>query len=262
MVRARNMMSWSSLSEDMVELILARLSLVDFVTRRVFMTCHSFYAAYRREVTAEQKDRSDLADSVMGRARVARLVSLIAPVFEGGSLGLGFVLASIHGHYIGADGVFRPPALTPSGRRTLAEAEPEDLRVVVAGPHILWRGNSHSIFVDAPKQAWGRLCMHNPHGGKGIKLHMYPTADEDFEVVALVQAMLSGGLARLVHDTGKYAEIRISAPTDRFTWAGVKAQIQPLLPFASRYIPGAQSSRVAPRFVEHIHIGLVPSDVQ
>lgn len=66
-----------------------------------------------------------------------------------------------------------------------------------------------------------------------------PSNDEDLVPVALVQALLSEGLARIIHEVGLRADIvilRSYLPTG-LTDAGQKAQILPLLPFATQYTP-------------------------
>ena len=96
------------------------------------------------------------------------------------------------------------------------------------------------------------LEMQIVHKAQFVSIKVIPTNDEDLVPVALVQALLSGGLTRIIRDAGRHAELRIgetytaSGFTDDggtytvrdFTLDGLKAQIFPLLPFASQYIPG------------------------
>jgi hypothetical protein len=249
-------MSWSSLPDDIVELILARLSLKDFVTTRMFVTCHSFHAAYRKRIILEHKSFLDLADKVVGHARITCLVRLIVRFLKGDVADLGFAFGNLNGRWISADGVLCGPAWFP----VMNPAAPtmEDLRVLVCKNQEPSE-NSHVVLVEERKQEWGTLSVHIPRDRRGFNMYVHPSVDGVREAMAVVQAMLSMGLAEFILDTEKQAVIRFTAPADGCRCAGMQARIQPLLPFPSRSTSVAKVIRDELYIVERIQIGLVPN---
>lgn len=68
-----------------------------------------------------------------------------------------------------------------------------------------------------------------------ISLTLSPVNDEDLGPVALFQVLLSEGLIPIFHYFGIHAKICIGQPrVHGCTRAGLRAQILPLMPFASR----------------------------
>jgi hypothetical protein len=99
-----------------------------------------------------------------------------------------------------------------------------------------------------------------------VHFSLGPIDEGDLKIVAVVQALLCGGLARLIHDTGRHADIGILLDDreQRSARAGLKALMVPLLPFASRYIPASvRDDRFCAGddlFVERMLIGQVQPD--
>ncbi len=96
---------------------------------------------------------------------------------------------------------------------------------------------------------------------KAVAFIVFPANDQEIKVVAMLQALLSEGLAELIRDGGKQAEIQILPESERCTRAGLQAQIVPLLPFASRYTRKAGGVVFWDCFRERMQFGKVPSDV-
>jgi hypothetical protein len=87
---------------------------------------------------------------------------------------------------------------------------------------------------------------------------MYPKHDEDVLMVAMIQALLSEGLAQFLHDTGKSAEVMIQSSMFKChcTRAGLQAQMLPLWPFATHYTR-LSFVNIVPCSAERMDIGVV-----
>jgi hypothetical protein len=100
-----------------------------------------------------------------------------------------------------------------------------------------WRSSVAMMYVYTDKFDFGRLNVYFTDDRVGIAFCVVPRGDEDLEPLAFMQALLSEGVAKVCRDAGKDAEVRVEG--SRYpvmgTPAGWKAQIAPLLPFASRY---------------------------
>ncbi len=243
-------MSWDSLHEDLLILILANLSLIELA--RAARTCRSFKAVYVRLMAVQQQSRRDLAVKVFGRERIACLLALITHLLKKEPLGSNSPEAMKEG-WISADGVFH--AQHP---RALPRSLAGDMCVTVCLN--LYRDLRTHLLVRAHDSFMAQLSVRISCDCKHVLFNLFPDTDDDLKVVGMVQAMLSWGLVDSINNAGKYAEIRIPHRSERCTWAGLKSQIVPLLPYASRYIPWAGKAGDRECFEERMLFGQVPYD--
>jgi hypothetical protein len=96
-------MSWSTLLDDVVEVILAQLSL--FELARTSPTCRSFQAVYNRLMTKEQNSRCDLAADYFGRGRITCMSLLVQQLLSGEQSELGPISEVSTEYRMSADGV-------------------------------------------------------------------------------------------------------------------------------------------------------------
>jgi hypothetical protein len=219
----------------MVHEILANLSLIGLA--RISRTCRSFNAVYRRLLAKEQKARHNLANSSCGRERVMGMIWFTTHLLKEEVAEAQFFRKSWGSAWrVCADGTLHGPIRPTSVRQS--PREPGDILVwpyLIPGPPAIG-----SVYVEAGNCRFGQFFMKFGCNGKGVTIFVTPASDDDLVFVAIVHAMLSKGLASFVYEAGSRVEIRIRGPinpTNRGTPAGLKAQIAPLLPFASRYTP-------------------------
>lgn len=245
-------MSWSSLPYDVVELILSNMSLIELA--RSSPTCGSFQTVYCKRMAVQQKSRLDLAEGFCGRERISCIVALIAHLLSGKALKRDFGAYQWNRCWISADGVLCGPVLNPSGSQFTFETG--DFCVMICpNKSSLWLNFDT---VKAHNSPWSYLEATIRPESNGVKVSVFSSHDEDLRPVAMVQAMLSGGLAQFLQDAGKWAEIQIlpSANSVRASAAGLKAQITPLLPFASRYMPADRHLENWEIFGERMQVGV------
>jgi hypothetical protein len=226
--------SWSSLPNDMVDVILANLSLIELA--ELSRTCTSFNAVYRRLIAQEQKARRNLAVNCCRLERIRVLARLTGHLLKDEVLHPCFFARAQNAWWISADGVLHGPVCAYGVRQLAREAG--DIFVwmyLEKGPPAI-----SNLFVEVTNCTAGQVTMQFNGERKGVTIYVFPTSQDDLAVVSVVQAMLSEGLADFVHEVGSRVEIRIRGPIipgSRITPAGLKAQIAPLLSFASRYTP-------------------------
>jgi hypothetical protein len=233
-------MSWSTLPDDMVEVILAKLSPLELA--RTSPTSRSFQAAYNRHVASVQKNRCKLANNHFGRERVACMILLIQQLLKGEQTKLDFACGSFTDHRMAADGVlhrrsgdgfvYRP---CPDSSYLDFMCEPGDICL----NFFVWCLTT-TIFVTTRDRSRGYLRLQIPVNRTGVEVDLgsggFPIGD-DHELVALVQAMLTGGLGRCIQHEGKWAENVTILPhiPSRVPVLELKAQMAPFMPIASQY---------------------------
>jgi hypothetical protein len=244
------MMSWDSLHEDLLILILANLSLIELA--RASRTCRSFKAVYGRLMAVEQQSRRDLAVKVFGHERIACLLALITHLLKHRPLGPNSSEEVKEG-WISGDGV-----LHVQHPRALPKSLAGDMSVTVCLN--LYRDRKIHLLVRAHDSFMAQLSVRISCDCKHVMFNVFPDTDDDLKVVGMVQAMLTWGLGGSINNAGKYAEICIPHRSERCTRAGLKSQIVPLLPFASRYIPWEEMVGDRNCFEERMLFGQVPSN--
>ncbi len=238
-------MSWSSLPLDMVELILGHLSLVDVA--QISRTSRTFQAMYRARMLLEQKARCELAIKSCGRKRILCVLGIFQHLLKGDSLCPEFVDNKWNHFWICAQGVLH--ALDPlSSAKSSRSSIRKDVGLevwVCPGGYGLRRASAKSKCRDEQKivvrvfPGWSQLSMNIDHTPMRSVIDVRTRGDDDVVPVALLQALLSEGLALCMHDAGQHVEVRIRPDFDfcEVTQVGLKAQIAPLMPFAPHGTP-------------------------
>jgi hypothetical protein len=265
--------TWSSLPDDTVEVILSYLSLVELMC--IFMTCRRFYAAYRRKLSVEHKSLSALGENAWGRARIKSIATLVAHFLEGKRLHQDFPNCEWNPYFVLADGVLHgDPSLGDHGWGFLPPFEAlfnaPGVRLIGVSLACLWSPYGGSYDHDPPldnllirplNELSATLTMVVSRISKEVTIEVLSVSEAGLEGVALLLALLSGGMAQWICDTGHHGVILIrpSLDADYFPAAGLHAQMAPLLPFASRY---ATRDGITPGFElngERMDIGRVVS---
>lgn len=223
-------MSWSVLPDDVVHVILDKVRLIDLA--RITTACTSFRAAYRRRMGVEEEARRQLAVNTFGAARIACILDLTVRLLKKEPLLPGLRDEFWDWFRIHEDGFLHGPLR----RAPLDTPNNGDIDVW------LWRTK-----VPCLDGAWGGIDVTAPEGEGTMQMkfrplfvdvEVIPTNDEDLVPMALVQALLGGGLARIIRDVGAHAEVRVGRfEKARYTQTGLKVQIAPLSPFGSQYTP-------------------------
>jgi hypothetical protein len=208
-------MSWSDLPYDVMETILSKLSSVRLA--QLSLTCKSFSTAYRKLTAAQQRARCKIAFASCGRERISRLLNLIVHLLNRQPLSP-----------VSADGVLHGPAHTLPPQSSHG---PEEMLVDVS--------LEHGIDVKASGSSASSLKVIIYGTSKHAYFSIAPSDDEDVQGVAIVQAMLSLGMAEIFKDAGGHADIGVWHYAEGSTRAGLEAQVAPLLPFARNYTPAA-----------------------
>jgi hypothetical protein len=224
---AHNITGLSSLPDHIVEVVLAKLSLVEL--SRIFTTCRSFYTAYRSQTARGQKSISALVENTCGPGRIACILGVIARFLEGKRVHPGFVNTRSTSYYVSADGVMYPTGSPPKVSSDLC------ISVVLLSPraHPTLPNEFRVSETERPRSYFIVAVWRHR---KGVKIRVVPESDADLGGVALLLSLLGMGLAQAIHDAGQHAEVSVceSADMDKFTREGLQAQIALLLPFASR----------------------------
>jgi hypothetical protein len=238
-------MSWSSLPEEMVDLILAKLSVIELA--RIATTCHRFHAMYWEQMAAQQKSHRSLAVTSFGSGRLDCISHLIDGMLKSATWIPKFNQSCWHSFWVSANGEMHV------ARDPLQEYRPGTVFV-----SLFW-GNFRSSFtgvllVQSPSRSVVRFRFR-PDRTLG-SIEVMPTKDEDVEGVALVQTLLGQGLPQLIGKSGQPAYVSIMRHPNPgiFTRAGLKSQIGPLFPFASRYDPRLSVLGDSVDFIERILI--------
>jgi hypothetical protein len=240
-------MAWTALPNDMVEVVLGNLSAVELAGMSA--TCTSVNGLSRRLMDAQWKAQCDEAIVSCGRARIACIVALIAHYLQGNWLTCYFSAWEWTCAWVSADGMMHGPA--PHNQVTRRMSEDGDFRLSLC---VDLDDSSVILFVEARHSAGSYIKVQTSPDRKQVSIDVVTTRDADFHVVALVQAMLSEGLAQLVRHAGKLVVISIrgKANTHGVTQRGIKSLISPLMPFAT--CCGQADVHVAERdkFEEHV----------
>jgi hypothetical protein len=231
--------SFSTLPFEMVEQVLAKLSLIELA--RISTTCSAFRAVSRTQIPREQEARCKLAVKVCGRERIARIVALIVGLLKGEPFSKDLITEKWNERWISADGVLYGP-LPRSSAGSRPQPEHGDIRVLIMpGSQDGSRTVYGSIAVAAGDWASSRIMVKALRDDKGAVTDVFPIWDGDLEVVALMQALLmSVGLVRLVQDEGQKFEIwirRVSgcSHAPMAPRAVLRAQVAPLVALATRH---------------------------
>jgi hypothetical protein len=217
------------LPDHLQELILMDLSFTELA--RVFTTCHVFKNAFVRKVAELQKARCDLAVKSFGRERVATIGALMGRFVKGETVDSVLVMNATNHCHISGDGTLhlRGPATAQ------VHESGGDIQVSVcvhdtsqcASPCM-------SMKVEAPNHSMVYVSMMQDR--EVVSIRVNPSSEDDFEGVALVQALLSGALAQALRDAGLSCDIYVHwCLSNRWTPAGFRGQIRPILPLASHY---------------------------
>jgi hypothetical protein len=251
--RAGDGEGWNELPYDMQELILTKRPLLELA--RISRTHTSFQAVFLALLAREQKARCSLIVECLGRARLARIALLITRFLKGEALeqdadGQSIVpgLEMWEDVTRWAKGTFEPPSLKGKiqvGSENTVIVFRLRIREPVEGGNVgdvvdvvnevtPAEATTMIVTMTASDSSQLRLSVTRTTGGGMIIV--YPCNDEDLLGVALMQALLSGEWCPNLVESGLVA-IRILARSylGNYSYAGLEAQILPLLPFASGY---------------------------
>ncbi len=228
-------MDWRALPPEMEEAILAKLSLIDLA--RVSPTCRTFHAVFCMRLPVEQRARCDLAAERFGRKRIARIIELLDRKLKGRTLEPH--MSDRHGHaspcWICEDGTCQSDIPAPSRDEN---GTPHNAQIRVSARLDGWRA-PYNLLVDVMLEGHGPLMVLQAKledTEKAMFIWVVHPHNHDVEGPALLQALLSGGLAQSCRDVGQHATIRLIGV--RFsrstTLTGLKALVAPLLPLMSR----------------------------
>jgi hypothetical protein len=244
--------SWSSLPDDVVEVILSNLSTLSLLKlARIGRTCTSFQTLYRRQLAAVHEARTALADKSFGQKRMERIGDFIIHFLKGEALGPDSVEHETNMYRISADG-----AVSDVRRAGHVTEEADDVFVStdITYPFFRTHHNLDTLLVHYGRNI-SRLLMQIRRTGRGPLIDIFPENDGDLEGVALAQTLLSGGVAKCICDLGQCADLSLHPATNGATQAGLKFQIATLIPFSSRYTRVGPMSKNSCRFTEKMQIG-------
>lgn len=197
-------------------------------------TCSTFRAVYLQRMAALQKSRVDLALSLCGRERVACIIALIADLLLGKPRKEDFVANQPNRFWVTADGDLLGPMHNTLGMQWTIETGDLWVMPFQEGMYVWCNFNP----VDAPDYERSFLSVHIRPDRKGVVINVRPSQDQDLRPVAMLQALLAGGLAEFFDIAGKWAYINIIVQGTSAGVMALKDHAVPLLPFASRYMVG------------------------
>jgi hypothetical protein len=181
-------MSWDLLPNELVEVILANLSLADLA--RTSATCSSFKSVYCRLMAQQQKAQCDLAYKSCSREQIASLIKLTAHLLKEKFQDSGNMWGQGGQYRIAEDGVlYGPPPFVPLSHM-ICTARDVNTHVGTCRPSVA------VMYVSAASFGMERLKVFFTDNGMGITFLVDPRDDEDLEPVAFMQALLSEGLAK------------------------------------------------------------------
>jgi hypothetical protein len=236
-------MGWDALPQDVEEAILSNLSLVELA--RVSRTKSFFLTVFHKRRAEEQKALREVAAERFGSARITRIITLVERFYKRQLLDACL-----------ADS---PPKTScwiyEDGSCRRERPEPEPLSAgqffrqigIEVEIELLGNGADAGMRITIEAQHWSQVRLLLCHNFRAC-VFVYPRREEDLRGLALVQALLSEGLAQIVADAGQRTFIYITGINMqmRFTQAGLKAMVAPLVPFApSCSLAGAAKAGLA-----------------
>jgi hypothetical protein len=165
----------------------------------------------------------DLANRVWGVDHIRCVIDLIVNILQGAAVDLNLPDKMLkpcwESHFYG-------------GHHTSASRETNVVLAFLAP----WQPFDNVITVRVMNPAVAPLEVRISRHLERVLLLVSPRSDDAVEVIALVQAILEGGLAQYVHEAGKLVEVRIEAHgREDVSDVGLRSQIAPLWSVASRY---------------------------
>ncbi len=185
-------------------------------------------------MAGEQRARHDLVINSCGRKRITAIIESIVRVVQFGHHNpFGWEMYTICSdgvlHWYNTFEVFTDRWLQDTHEMSLS------MQLNFSMPFRF----SHAVDVRFGIWPGTSLSLDIPLDLSGVIITVTPVSHEDLQWVAF---LLSEGLAQFIHNSRKLCEVRVRpmqlgiVPGPSVV-AGVRAQIAPLLPFASRYIP-------------------------
>ncbi len=248
---SRSITEWADLPLDVQELVVSSLPLVHMA--RASRTCKFFRATFRRLLAKEQQTRCNLAARCFDQRRIDYLIALINRFVKGESLGPFMDINSrFRDYWVSEEGVLHSDASRVCRHIQRARQESAVDITMVADPGgmpfclqvDIEAGHGSKVSLTVWQEDRCPVPMFSKTGRlvQGAFFTVHPSKDDDLEGVALVQALLGGGVSKSLHDVRQSGHISILGliapefqdPELCFTSAGFKAQILPLLPFGSR----------------------------
>jgi hypothetical protein len=217
------------LGDKEVEAILKALPLCEAV--RIAVTCKTYKRVFKRLMGEQQKARWELALRTFGNQRIACILSLIVDVLNGRLSNLVFVPDKSNYFWITVDGVLQGPSASPSSSPYKSQTGDVCISIELSGGVIKY------IEVMAKHWPAPRLAIHIPPECGFATMSVVPLHDEDFEPVALAQALLHKGLAQILRASNRFGDVCVRqflAP-GVITREGLIVQIAPLVPLGSGY---------------------------
>jgi hypothetical protein len=215
---------WSALLEDLQQLVLTKLSPFDLT--RASRTCKQFHGVVPRVLAGEHHARCNLAAECFGSERITCISRFVHSMFQGESLEPYFVADS-----------------TPARLWISEDATPSEVGPSPYCCHEVVKEAVVQVRVDANPGTTPHLLAMDVLAQNGAELHLrveraqcvYISVsirkDADLEGVALVQALLRGGISGLLRNPEQCIHILVqgASKSSGVTPAGLKAQIAPLL---------------------------------
>jgi hypothetical protein len=234
-VRTSSTMGWRDLPYDMEELILSHLSLGE--SARTFMTCRSFFTAFRRQLTQQQTAPYELAADWFGRNMIACIAAGVTRFLACEPLDPMLVEKGCGECRISADGELHIADNLGPTPMTSATHAAREILVWVSSLHS-WVPTHMSIHLPTVDDGYVNIRVSRPL--QRVVIAVAPCSGQDLVGVAFVQALLAWGLAPSALDASLHAEVHIeglfySDQGFRFTRSRRRAQILPILPLLAQH---------------------------
>jgi hypothetical protein len=234
---------------EMVELILSNLSWPDLAP--ISMTCCAFKSAFHHALPSEQERRCDLGVVRFGRKRINQVADLISRSLLGESLSPENG-GPEDGHcWLTRNGEFQAPIYSQSG----GWLEPQ---MLLNATEVCVNPLEWGVHMEIIPQGGSRMFVRTCRKRRMAMISIYPCNNEDLAGVALLQALLSWGLAPLSGNVGAHLDIRVVGYSWNvgITQAGLRMQIAPLLPFASQHISASRETGITTAIGERMRVEL------
>jgi hypothetical protein len=218
-------MQWSALPEDMQELVLTKLSLFDLTLAS--RTCKQFHAVLPKALAGEEQARCNLAAKCFGSERITCISRLIHGMFNGESLEPYFVDDFTPARlWISKDGTPCEEGPSPYFCHEVVKEAVVQVRVVNANPGTTPPSLAMNVLAQSGTEVQLRV-----ERAQCVFISVSIRKDGDLEGVALVQALLSGGMSGLLSNPEQCIHILVegAAKSSGVTPSGLKAQIAPIL---------------------------------